>query len=138
MTFQIRNATGKTVVLDGVSYINGAWVDITDYIAFGGITYTRNDVDGPNAGRGLDGTMIRDRVATKGKWEISLIGTIDREKAYAIMELVYPETFYIRTDMPSGIIKQHYVYSNNIPVTYAMKQGAFEYWQGVKIPIVEM
>ena len=39
--------------------INGT--DITPYIANGGLQYTRNDLDGPNAGRALDGTMYRDR-----------------------------------------------------------------------------
>nr|DAT70870.1 MAG TPA: hypothetical protein [Caudoviricetes sp.] len=49
--------------------INGT--DITPYIANGGLQYTRNDLDGPNAGRALDGTMYRDRVATKDKWTVN-------------------------------------------------------------------
>ena len=138
MTFEIKNATGKAISLNGTIYVNGEWVDITNYIAFNGITYTRNDVDGPNAGRALDGTMIRDRVATKAKWEISLLGAIDSVIAYTIMELVYPETFFVRTDFPTGSKKQYYCYSNNIPVTYALRRDLDELWQGVKIPIVEM
>ena len=46
-------------------------VDITPYIAYQGIQYTRNDIDGPNAGRALDGTMYRDRVTVKDKWTIT-------------------------------------------------------------------
>jgi len=45
--------------------------DISDYLALNGLTYTRNDIDGPNAGRALDGTMYRDRVAIKAKYEIN-------------------------------------------------------------------
>jgi len=138
MIFEIKNATGKTITLDGTSYANGAWVDIVPYIAFKGITYTRNDVDGPNAGRALSGLMVRDRVATKAKWEIMLLNAIRRDLAYAIMELVYPETFYVRTDMPSGVVTQYYCYSNNIPVTYELYSPQMERWSGVKIPIVEM
>lgn len=138
MRFEIKNATGKSIKLGNNTYANGSWVDIVPYIGFGGITYTRNDVDGPNAGRALTGMMIRDRVATKAKWEINLLGYIDHALAYAIMELVYPETFYVRTDLPTGVVKQYYVYSNNIPVTYALNAPPFEYWSGVKIPIVEM
>ena len=45
--------------------------DITDLIAEKGIKWTRNDLDGPNAGRTLSGLMIRDRVAIKIKLEIT-------------------------------------------------------------------
>ena len=46
-------------------------VDITHYIAFGGLKWSRNDIDAQNAGRALDGTMIRDRVATKIRLDIT-------------------------------------------------------------------
>lgn len=42
--------------------------DITSLIALGGLTYSRNDLDGPNAGRTLSGDMVRDKVASKDKW----------------------------------------------------------------------
>ena len=46
--------------------VNGT--DITKYLKFGGLSFSRNDVDGPTAGRTMDGTMIRDRVAIKQKF----------------------------------------------------------------------
>lgn len=49
--------------------ING--VDITDYIAFRGFKWTRNDVDSPDTGRMLDGNMERTRVATKVRLDVT-------------------------------------------------------------------
>ena len=139
MVYEIRNATGETITLDGVSYPNGTWVNIVPYIAFQNIRYTRNDVDGLNAGRAINGKMIRDRVATKAKWEISLLGVITSDRVQAILKLIYPEVFYVRTDFPSGTITQFEVYSNNVPVEYSMlKPDGTEYYQSVKFPIVEM
>ena len=139
MTFQIRNLIGSTITLDGVSYPNGTWVEIVPYISWQGIKYTRNDVDGASAGRSIDGRMIRDRVATKAKWEISLLGVITSDRVQAILDLVYPETFRVRTDFPHGSVKEYEVYSNNIPVQYSMlKPDGTVYYQAVQIPIVEM
>ena len=43
--------------------ING--VDITPFIAFGGLQYSLNDVDAPNTGRSMDATMHRARVSAR-------------------------------------------------------------------------
>ena len=51
------------VVIDGT--------DITPYIKYQGVKWTRNDIDGPNAGRTLSGLMVRDRVATKIRLDIT-------------------------------------------------------------------
>ena len=55
MTVEIYNAGTST------------WVDITPYIAFQGLTFSRNDVDAPDAGRDMSGLMHRGRVGVKEK-----------------------------------------------------------------------
>lgn len=139
MQFQIRNDTGATITLNNVSYPNGTYVPIESLIGFGGVKYTRNDIDGANAGRGLNGTMIRDRVATKGKWEISLTSAVKSTDAQIVLSLVQPETFYIKTDMPTGSLAIYHCYTNNIPIQFCMKRpDGTDYYTGVSIPTVEI
>ena len=44
--------------------------DLTEYVMYEGYSNARNDLDGPNAGRTLDGKMHRDYVTYKRKLEI--------------------------------------------------------------------
>lgn len=139
MIFSIKNETGAAVTLGGTSYAVNAYVPIINYISYQGIKYTRNDVDGSNAGRAQNGLMIRDRVAVKGKWEVGIVEAITMTDLQAIMKLAYPQTFHIQTDIPNGINTVFNVYSNNIPVTFCMKkEDGTEYYCGVSIPIVEV
>lgn len=139
MNFQILNSTGSDFEWQGNTYPNGTYIPVEEAIGFGGVKYTRNDVDGPNAGRAKDGRMIRDRVATKGKWEVSLTGAIRSTDAQKLLTLVEPETFYIKTDLPSGSLQVFHVYSNNIPVQFAMlRPDGTEYYSGITIPFVEV
>ena len=47
--------------------------DITAYIKFGGLTFSRNDVEAPDAGRDMAGLMHRGRVAIKERMDIETI-----------------------------------------------------------------
>lgn len=139
MNFQILNQTGSSVTLQGVTYLNGEYVPIQKLIGFGGVKYTRNDVDGPNAGRALDGHMIRDRVATKGRWDVTFTGAILSTDAQKVLNLVMPEMFYIKTDLPTGSMNVYHVYSNNFPVQFCIKRpDGTEYYSGITIPFVEI
>ena len=118
-------------------YIDGT--DITDFIKYQGLKVGRHDVDGPNAGRNIAGTMIRDRVATKGKWDVQLTGVVKAQDAQIILTLVQPATFSIKTDLPTGTLTTYNVYTNNIPVQFSMQRpDGSEYYSGVTIPIVEL
>lgn len=139
MNFQIQNRTGSAITLQGTTYAVNAYVPIEKLIGFGGVKYTRNDIDGPNAGRAMNGLMIRDRVATKGKWEVSLTGQIKSTDAQVVLALVQPETFNIKTDLPTGVMTVYNCYTNNIPVQFSMlRPDGTEYYSGVSIPFVEM
>ena len=45
--------------------------DIVPYIAYGGVKWQRSDVDGEGAGRMLDGTLERNRMATKIRLDVT-------------------------------------------------------------------
>lgn len=123
------------MILDIYSTTLG-WVDITPFIKYQGVEGTRNDVDGPNAGRVIENAlMYRDRLATKIKFQITTI-PLKMSTAVMIENLLMPEFFTIRTDYFEGSPKQYTVYSNNVSKTYVINK---EYGELVKLsfPIVE-
>ena len=112
-------------------------VDITPYIAQGGIKWSRNDVDGPNAGRTLSGEMERDRVAIKYRWDITCRPLTATEQA-TLLTLINPVFFEVTyTDPLDNTDKTADCYSNNFPSTYLIKlaNGA-EMWSGLAFPVI--
>lgn len=115
--------------------INGT--DITPYIANGGLQYTRNDLDGPNAGRALDGTMYRDRVATKDKWTVNCRPLTAQETA-TLLTLIEPEYVNITVSNPkTNTTRTYQAYSNNVPAQFLMIKNGVEYWTGISFPLIE-
>ena len=126
MVFEIQNA-------------NAVWVDLTPYIAFEGLKYTRNDVDGPNAGRTQDGTMVRDRVAVKAKWEVTCKPLTSSELA-KVLSLIKPDTFNVRyLDPETNTVVIGSFYSNNVPAQFKLhRANGEEVWAGIAFPVVEL
>lgn len=78
------------------------------------IGFKRNDLDGPNAGRTMDGTMYRDRVASKLTLELEFRTLTDTE-----MKMIHEDTkdefFTVHvTDPRQGDITIE-MYTNNVP-----------------------
>lgn len=123
MTFDIYDST------------NSRWVDVTPYIKYQGFEGSRNDVDGPNAGRVIgNALMVRDRLATKYKFTATTI-PIPNSVAKNIERLLMPEFFQVRTDYYSDTVTPYTVYSNNVTKAYVIYKG----YDMVKLsfPIVE-
>ena len=118
-----------------VFQVNGT--DITPYIANQGLKWSRNDIDGPNAGRALDGTMYRDRVAIKYRWDVTCKPLLQSEMN-TILSLVQPEYINVTfTDPVTGTTKTVECYSNNIPAQYLIYKDGKEYWSGITFPLIE-
>lgn len=116
----------------------GSWLDITPFIAKGGWKDSRNDVEGNNAGRNIEGTMIRDRVAIKYRIDVTCI-PLKKTELDAIRAVLYPESFQIRfKDDASNVWTYRTVYSNNFSWTYCMKKGDAEYYEGFSFPLIDM
>ena len=116
--------------------ING--VDITPYIVYGGLKWSRNDVDGANAGRMQNGDMMRDRVATKYRFDITCRPVTAEEQA-TILSLIQPVFFELKyTDPLTNTTKTGQFYSNNFPSTFMqlMPNGTV-YWTGLAFPVIE-
>lgn len=125
MTFEIYDETNNT------------WVDILWAVKYEGLEGSRNDVDGPNAGRVIqDAKMDRDRLATKYKWNFTT-KPITLEEAHAIEQLLMPEFFQVRTDYYSpGVLSVYTVYSNNVNKTYLINK-VYAHMVKLSFPIVE-
>ncbi len=116
--------------------VNG--IDMIPYIAYGGLKWQRSDVDGPNAGRTLDGEMNRDRVATKIRWDVTCRPVTSSELA-KILQAIEPEYVTVTyMDPTTNKKKNGTFYSNNIPAQFLMvNSGGVEYWTGLTFPLIQ-
>ena len=126
MTVEIKNSSNS-------------WVDITPYIAFGGLTFSRNDVDAPDAGRDMSGLMHRGRVGVKEKMNINTI-PLTKAQSSSLQTLLYPETIQVRvTPYPRTNAAQILsMYSNNVKVTYLIHYSSGEDMQSLSFPLIEL
>lgn len=116
----------------------GTWFDITPYIAWQGVSFSRNDVDAPDAGRDMSGYMHRGRVAVKEKMNINTI-PLTRAQSSMIQTLLYPETIHVRVTPYPRTNTTHimYMYSNNVKVNYMIHKENGEDLQTLSFPLIE-
>ena len=126
MTVEIYNTT------------TSAWVDITKYIAWQGLTFSRNDVDAPDAGRDMSGLMHRGRVGVKEKMNINTV-PLTKAESSALQTLLYPETIQVRvTPYPRTNAAQILsMYTNNVKTTYIIHRASGEDIQSLSFPLIE-
>lgn len=117
---------------------SNTWVDITPYIAFQGLTFSRNDVDSASAGRDMSGLMHRGRVSVKEKMNINTI-PLTKAQSSSLQTLLYPETIQVRvTPYPRTNAAQILsMYSNNVKVTYLIHYSSGEDMQSLSFPLIE-
>jgi hypothetical protein len=118
--------------------ITSQWVDITPFIAWQGLTFSRNDVDAPDAGRDMSGLMHRGRVAVKEKMNIQTV-QLTRAQSSMIQSLLYPETIQVRvTPYPrTNAAQVMNMYSNNVKTTYVIHRENGEDLQSLSFPLIE-
>lgn len=112
--------------------------DMTPYVAYQGFKWSRNDVEDPDAGRTMDGTMQRGRVATKIRLDITCRPLLTSE-ASTVLTAILPEFVSVTyTDPMAGTTVSKTMYSNNNPATYCIKKSdGREYWDGITFPLIE-
>ena len=138
------------MLIDTGIKINGT--DITPYIAHQGVKWTRADIDGVNAGRSISGLMIRDRVATKIRLDITC-RPLKNDELKILLNLLLPEFIQVTYDDPMYGVVTKTMYANNNPATFLFQRTfdvpdewwichdeapePFEYWTDVTFPLVE-
>ena len=119
-----------TLTIDGV--------DMTPYIANRGIKWQRSDLDAPGAGRSLDGKLMRSRVASKIRLDVTC-RPMSAEEVCVVLTAIMPEWVQVKyTDPQLGKDVTKTMYSNNNPASYLMrKPDGTEYWEGITFPLIE-
>ena len=117
---------------------SSTWADITPFIAWQGLSFSRNDVDSPNAGRDMSGYMHRGRVAVKEKMNVNTV-PLTRAQSSWIQTLLYPETISVRvTPYPRTNSTQVFsMYSNNVKVSYLIHKENGEDLETLSFPLIE-
>ena len=118
--------------------VTSQWVDITPWIAWQGLTFSRNDVDAPDAGRDMSGLMHRGRVAVKEKMEVKTV-QLTRAQSSELQTLLYPETIQVRVSPYPRTNAAHVMsmYSNNVKTTYVIHRENGEDLQSLSFPLIE-
>ena len=103
------------------------------------LSFSRNDVDDPDTGRDLSGTMRRGRVAIKEKMNIQTI-TLTRAQSAMIQTLLLPQSFQVRvTPYPqTNAAKVMWMYTNNVKTTYVVHRNNGDDLQSLSFPLIEM
>lgn len=117
---------------------SGAYTDLTPYLAFGGLKWSRNDIDAPNSGRDTqDGLMHRARVAIKVRLDCTCkpLEVTDASTVLTAIKPVWLEVVYF--DPQTGSSQTKKMYSNNIPATFCIQHGTKQYWTGITFPLIE-
>lgn len=123
------------MITDNKIYIDS--LDITPFIAFGGIKWSRHDVDGPCAGRTLSGDMVRDRVATKIRLDITC-RPLTQSDLYVLLNAISPEFVSVAYDDPMEGPTTKTMYANNNGATFFKKKDDnTEIWTDITFPLVE-
>lgn len=119
-----------TLMIDGM--------DMTPYIANRGVKWQRSDVDASSSGRSLGGTLMRTRVATKVRLDVTCI-PLTSEQASKVLTAIMPVWVTVTyTDPQVGGEVTKTMYSNNNPASFLMKKGnGIEYWDGITFPLIE-
>lgn len=113
-------------------------VNIVPYIAYGGFQWQRSDVDGEGAGRMLDGTLERNRMATKIRLDVTC-RPLKSSEASIVLSAIMPEWVSVKYYDPQiGSVVTKTMYSNNNPASYLIKHpDGTEWWSGITFPLIE-
>lgn len=113
-------------------------VDMTPYIAHQGVKWQRADIDVAPTGRSLSGELMRSRVATKIRLDVTCV-PLTTEQASKVLTAIMPVWVQVTyTDPQIGSEVTKTMYSNNNPASYLMaKPDGREYWSGIEFPLIE-
>lgn len=122
--------------MDMTLTVNG--VDMTPYIAYGGFKWQRNDIDGPDAGRDLAGSLRRNRVASKVRLDVTC-RLLKSEEAKIVLSTIKPEYVTVQYyDPEEGAVLEKTMYANNNPASFQIRHpNGTVWWSGITFPLIE-
>lgn len=113
-------------------------VNILPYIEENGIQWKRNDVESEDAGRTMDATMHRGRVAVKIRLDIKC-RPLYASESHIVLNAIQPEYVMVTYEDPlAGGVVTKQMYSNNVPGTCAtVYPDGTSVWEGIEFPLIE-
>ena len=90
--------------------VNG--VDFVPFIAYNGLEYQLSDIDDPETGRTMNGTMRRGKITDKDKWKLKFKVDLTTEEISAIVRAVtheYVTVQYLSPRTATIVTKTMYV-----------------------------
>lgn len=109
-------------------------VDILPFVASKGLKWQRNDIDGDDAGRTLDGTMHRSRITSKVRLDVECI-PLDSDDVGILLRAIEPEYVEVEYTDPMYGYTIKTMYSNNNPATFMNTNT--DMWEGITFPLIE-
>lgn len=95
-------------------------------------------MDGEGAGRMLDGTLERNRMATKIRLDVTC-RPLKSAEASIVLSAIMPEWVSVTYfDPQKGSTVTKTMYANNNPASYLIKHpDGTEWWSGITFPLIE-
>ena len=115
--------------------VNG--VDFTPYLVKDGYQWNKFDLDSADSGRALDGTLIRKKVATKHKIDLTFSPLNTSEISIILQAIKSTNLTCIFLDPEQGDYSTKNCYANNIPAQAPIIINDEVRWDGLKISLVE-
>lgn len=124
----------KVEIMSGSSQ----YIDITPFIAWQGLTFSLNSIDGPDAGRTMDGRMHRDMIAIKEKMQIKTV-PLKRAQTSLLISLLEPETLTVRVNPypNTNSAKVMVMYTNNVQTSHIIHRESGEELESISFPLIE-
>lgn len=115
-------------------------VDITNLLKQNGFEITRNDIDGSSAGRNMQGTLIRDRIATKYKIKLTC-RPLTTSELRTFLNLIEPSSFWVTiTNIKGSGTLSMRMYCSTVPVSFLINKGgeSADLWSGLSFNLIEL
>lgn len=115
----------------------GNFVPITSYIAQHGLDYQLSDIDDPNTGRTMAGTMQRGKIADKDKWKIKCrpLTTAEMSIVLQLISHEYVTARYLSPRYNSIVEKVMYV-GDRTASHYVHKDNKI-FWDALSFSLIE-
>lgn len=112
-------------------------VDILPYIKKGGLKWSKNDIDAPDAGRTMDGVMHRGRIASKIRLDISFM-SLKSSDIKTVLQVLSPE--YVTVDYEDPLFGDRSIsmYAGNINASLELVyDNESQTWNEFTVPLIE-
>ena len=118
---------------------DGSYVELTPYIAFGGLKWSRNDVESADSGRTQDSIMHRGRVGIKCRLDATCT-PLYADQMKIVLRAILPQDLTVRFfDPQEGGYRVADMYSNNITASFVkMNIDGTQYWEALQFPLIEL